>query len=54
MKVTGEERQACDSSRPAARVSHAAIPVAPEMDFARLPYSKRDPAFFPRVADPFA
>ena len=35
-------------------VVHVAIPGSPEMDFVRPPYSKRDPAFFPRVADPFA
>ncbi|MEA1672724.1 M81 family metallopeptidase [Nitrospirillum sp. BR 11163] len=36
------------------RVIQVATPGALGMDFAALPYTKRDPNYFPRVADPFA
>jgi len=38
----------------AGAVVHVDSPGALQLDFARIPYTKRDPNYWPRVADPFA
>ncbi len=38
----------------AAKIFHVDSPGALSMDFAAIPYRKRDPLYWPRVADPFA
>ena len=37
----------------AGSILHVDSPGALQLDFARIPYSKRDPNYWPRVADPF-
>jgi microcystin degradation protein MlrC len=37
----------------AADILYVATPGALSPDYARLPYTRRDPNFWPRVADPF-